>query len=197
MLTRKIDPSYQSAYHHCERFTVFSHSPAKMQSVLNDLARLGFHYDPAAPIALLFDTPVGYGLHTLQAAVERPPNLIVVTQSRCPEYWDDLWDFPIASVLHEDDLEVELESTYRLVSHSKRYRSIPAAPSKLTQMERKVLCLLACGNSNPQIAEQVGVQHKTIRNVLTTIYEKLGVENRTDALLYYWDTWQGCARTAR
>jgi DNA-binding NarL/FixJ family response regulator len=133
----------------------------------------------------------------LQVTPLLPSRLIIITQNRCPEYWDDLWDFRPTCVLLEGDLEREIDRVFALGARTSRYRSVPEANSQLTPTERKVLCLLACGNSNPQIAEKIGVQHKTIRNLLTTIYEKLCLENRTDALLYYWDTWQGYARIAR
>jgi DNA-binding CsgD family transcriptional regulator len=178
-------------------YTIFGNTPGNTQRAIQVLARQGFSYDATAPAAILFDAPLGFGLHTLQTMLKSPEWLIIVTQSRCPEYWDDLWDFRPTSVLLESELEWELECGFAPMQRTKHYRSIPAATTRLTPTERNVLRLLACGNSNPRIAETIGVQHKTIRNVLTTIYEKLGVENRTDAILYYWDTWHGCAKIAR
>jgi DNA-binding CsgD family transcriptional regulator len=178
-------------------YTIVGNTPGNTQQALQVLARQGFSYDSAAPVVILFDSPLGFGLHTLQTMPKSPEWLIIVTRSRCPEYWDDLWDFRPTSVLLESELERKLESAFVSMQRIKYYRSIPAATTRLTPTERNVLRLLACGNSNPRIAETIGVQHKTIRNILTTIYEKLGVENRTDAILYYWDTWHGCAKIAR
>lgn len=162
----------------------------------SSLSPLGFAYDPAAAVSLLFDSPVGFALHTLQTLTIQPQCLIIVTQNQCPEYWDDLWDFHPCVMLLEKELEY-LERAFGLAQRADRHRTVPSATTHLTLMERRVLRILACGHSNPEIANMVSVQHKTIRNVLTTIYEKLGVRNRTDALLYYWGTWQGYARVAR
>jgi DNA-binding NarL/FixJ family response regulator len=198
LLSREVGAPRQNTYtEYAKAFRVLGDAPGNIQRVLSALAQQGYYEDPAAPVTLLFDMPLGFGLHMLQITPVLPPRLIIITQNRCPEYWDDLWDFHPTGVLLESDLERQINLVFALVARTGRYRSVPAANSQLTRTERKVLCLLACGNSNPQIAERVGVQHKTIRNVLTTIYEKLGLENRTDTLLYYWDTWQGCARIAR
>ncbi len=178
-------------------FSLLGEIPGNTQSTLNALFSQGYYYNPDAPITLLLDMPLGFGLHTLQTTPVRAHYLIIVTQNLCPEYWDDLCDFQPSAVVLENSLGRDMEYAFAATQCRKCYRSIPSASSQLTLSERKVLRLLACGLSNPQIAEKTGVQHKTIRNVLTTIYEKLGVENRTDALLYYWGTWQGYTRVMR
>ncbi len=40
---------------------------------------------------------------------------------------------------------------------------------------------LVFGDSNAEIAEQLFVSHKTIKNHLGTIYERMGVRNRVEA----------------
>ena len=42
------------------------------------------------------------------------------------------------------------------------------------------------GVPRQDIADQLAVQCKTIKNALTAIYTKLRVRNRNEALLYYW-----------
>jgi len=182
----------------CARaFSLLGELGGNTQSTLHVLVSQGYSYNPDASTTLLLDTPLGFGLHTLQTTLIRSHDLIIVTQNPCPEYWDDLCDFQPGAVVLENNLARDLECAFAAIECCKCYRTIPLASSRLTLTERKVLRLLACGLSNPQIADKTGVQHKTIRNVLTTIYEKLGVENRTDALLYYWGTWQGYMRVMR
>lgn len=53
----------------------------------------------------------------------------------------------------------------------------------LTDRERELLELLAQGLDNQGIAESACLSLKTIRNYLSTLYAKLGVENRTLAVL--------------
>jgi len=54
---------------------------------------------------------------------------------------------------------------------------------KLTAREREVLEYLAQGADNAQIAAHLGLSEKTIRNYLTSVFEKLGVENRGRAIV--------------
>jgi DNA-binding CsgD family transcriptional regulator len=51
----------------------------------------------------------------------------------------------------------------------------------LTSRERDVLALLVEGHSNPEIAATLFISQKTVRNHLTSIFSKLGVESRTAA----------------
>jgi PAS domain S-box-containing protein len=52
----------------------------------------------------------------------------------------------------------------------------------LTDKEHRVLVLLAEGQSNPQIAEQLMVSPSTVRFHISSIFSKLGVTSRTEAV---------------
>jgi DNA-binding NarL/FixJ family response regulator len=66
---------------------------------------------------------------------------------------------------------------------------VPPAPlPQLTSREREVLVLMAKGYTNTTIAERMYLSHKTIRNYVAAILSKLGVADRTQAVL--------CARDA-
>ena len=52
----------------------------------------------------------------------------------------------------------------------------------LTAREREVLNLLARGNTNREIAEQLFITNKTVKNHLSRIYEKIGVHSRSEAI---------------
>ncbi|HET8819088.1 MAG TPA: alpha/beta fold hydrolase [Xanthomonadaceae bacterium] len=59
-----------------------------------------------------------------------------------------------------------------------------AAPvADLTQREQAALHLLCEGQSNAQIAWQLGVAEKTVRNHLSNLYRKLGVRSRAEAIV--------------
>lgn len=63
-------------------------------------------------------------------------------------------------------------------------RETPSIPDeKLTAREMQVLCLLAEGLSNRQIARRLGLSVRTVESHLTHIYARLGVGSRTEALL--------------
>jgi two-component system response regulator DevR len=55
--------------------------------------------------------------------------------------------------------------------------------ASLTSQERKILDLLAEGLTNRQIAERLFLVEKTVRNHVTRVLAKLGVERRTQAAL--------------
>ncbi len=54
----------------------------------------------------------------------------------------------------------------------------------LTEREAEVLCLLAQGQSNPEIAKALTISRKTVEHHLEHIYNKIGVTCRTSAVVY-------------
>lgn len=56
-------------------------------------------------------------------------------------------------------------------------------PEALTRRERDVLRLLANGYSNREISEQLGTSEGTVKNHCSNIFGKLGVRDRTRAVL--------------
>jgi DNA-binding NarL/FixJ family response regulator len=56
-------------------------------------------------------------------------------------------------------------------------------PDRLTSRERDVLKLLTSGISNPQIAAALNLGEGTVRNHVSSIFSKLGVTDRTKAVL--------------
>jgi pimeloyl-ACP methyl ester carboxylesterase/DNA-binding CsgD family transcriptional regulator len=59
----------------------------------------------------------------------------------------------------------------------------PAVVPELTARERDVLDLIAKGLDNSQIAADLVVSEKTVRNHITHIYQKLMVKNRAQAIV--------------
>jgi NarL family two-component system response regulator LiaR len=55
---------------------------------------------------------------------------------------------------------------------------------ELTNRETEILTFVAQGMSNQQICEQIGVSDRTIRNYISNILSKLGLENRVQAALF-------------
>jgi len=56
--------------------------------------------------------------------------------------------------------------------------------AELTEREKDILSLVAQGASNQQIAAQLGLSEKTVRNRLSVVFSKLHVNNRTQAAQY-------------
>ena len=55
--------------------------------------------------------------------------------------------------------------------------------SSLTRREREIVELIAGGRDNAQIAARLGLSEKTVRNHITSIFAKLEVESRAQAIV--------------
>ena len=60
----------------------------------------------------------------------------------------------------------------------------PENPDELTERETEVLCLLAQGLSNKEIARELTIGEKTVKTHVSNILSKLNVPSRTQAALY-------------
>ena len=68
-----------------------------------------------------------------------------------------------------------------------RLRSGPAEEPRLaslTAQEKRILALIADGLSNRQIAEQMFLAEKTVKNYVSSLLAKLGMERRTQAAVF-------------
>jgi DNA-binding NarL/FixJ family response regulator len=61
---------------------------------------------------------------------------------------------------------------------------IPPPLTTLTTREREVLKLVVQGLRNSEICERLHVSIKTVEAHLTSLYQKLGVQSRTEAVTY-------------
>lgn len=53
----------------------------------------------------------------------------------------------------------------------------------LTKREREILTLLCEGLINKEIAKELKIKEKTVRNILSNIYSKFGINSRSEAIL--------------
>ena len=104
----------------------------------------------------------------------------------------------VTGYLMKDVLKAELLAAIRLAAdgvptlhpraqqHPMRGIAEPETPSPftaLTPRERDVLALLARGESNKRIAAALNLSIGTVKGYVSAIFEKLGVEDRTQAAL--------------
>jgi len=68
-----------------------------------------------------------------------------------------------------------------------RLAGVPAPQAEpcpeLTPREREILALIARGHANPAIARQLFLSPKTVRNHITSIFAKLQVQTRAEAIV--------------
>ncbi len=91
------------------------------------------------------------------------------------------------------DLFAQLEMRWDLDDARDRLRTLPsqpgtqtrgALPAGLSMREATVLRLAAAGKSNREIAHDLALSEKTVANHLTSIFNKIGVDNRTAATAF-------------
>ncbi len=82
---------------------------------------------------------------------------------------------------------IEPEMTARLLSEFRRLAAEKEDKSPkvqtLTDQERTILTLVANGASNKDIAAELNLSERTIKNYLSIIFQKLQVNNRTEAAI--------------
>lgn len=83
------------------------------------------------------------------------------------------------SILHP---EVTQKLLTRFISKGEPEKQKPG--DLLTEREVEVLKALAKGYSNQQIAEELYISQRTVQNHLHNIYNKLGINGRTEAVIY-------------
>ena len=72
-----------------------------------------------------------------------------------------------------------IKAIEKACGHPSRRRRLSA----LTPREREVLSLMAKGKNNKEIARELNLKEKTIRNYVSNILQKLGVRDRTQAVI--------------
>ena len=73
----------------------------------------------------------------------------------------------------------------KLLSHTstpQAGKASTSSPIKLTQREREVLKAVASGETNKQIAYQLGISERTIKAHVSSIFNKFGVDSRSAAI---------------
>ena len=71
--------------------------------------------------------------------------------------------------------------TQKVMEHIRNPRHLPEELKVLTEQERKILAMVADGLTNRQIAVRMVLAEKTVKNYVSSLLSKLGLERRTQA----------------
>jgi DNA-binding NarL/FixJ family response regulator len=92
----------------------------------------------------------------------------------------------LAGLLAGGSLEYDLPKLIISVASGEQYRITTVPTTVLSLCERQVLRLLADGLKNEQIAERLSRSYQGVKNVVGHIFQKLHLNSREEAILYYW-----------
>jgi DNA-binding CsgD family transcriptional regulator len=140
---------------------------------------------------LLLEPCAGAALETISALDEpQRRQLVVVTSNPCPEYALDLWDWQPGALLFGRHTDLDIVRALERVSSGKPRLQPVGLHSVLLPSERLILRYLPGGIGDKLIARRLELSHRTVRNRLVSIFEKLNLENRTQVAMYYTGQWQ-------
>jgi DNA-binding NarL/FixJ family response regulator len=92
----------------------------------------------------------------------------------------------VIKAVHKGQAVIDPQMTTRLLDELRQISSEqeqPPVPQTLTERERRILTLLAGGASNKDIAVDLDLSERTVKNYLSIIFQKLQVNNRTEAAI--------------
>jgi DNA-binding NarL/FixJ family response regulator len=153
-----------------------------------------------APHVVLMDLsmPVMDGIEATRRITERHPEIEVLVltsfsdQQRVMEALDAGAGGYVLKDTEPADLLAAIRSTARghspldprvarTVLHARRS---PARAAELTDREQEVLALVGRGLANKQIARVLGIREGTVKAHLTSVFQRIGVRDRTSAALW-------------
>jgi DNA-binding NarL/FixJ family response regulator len=87
--------------------------------------------------------------------------------------------------VHSGGAPMSMQVARKLVAHFQQIKKPSSEVEKLTKREYEILGLLAKGFLYKEIADQLGISLSTVRAHLHTVYEKLHVQSRTEAVVKF------------
>ncbi|MBR2401680.1 MAG: response regulator transcription factor [Lachnospiraceae bacterium] len=153
---------------------------------------------------LLLDVnmPKKNGLEVLEALRNKGSNIkiIILTVHNEIEYLERAMDLGVNGYILKDSSSAELINAIERVSDGENYIQpdlIPALNAKLihrdndrekleavTKRELQALILVAKGYSNKDIAMELNISERTVKNHLSSIFKKIEVDDRTQAAVF-------------
>jgi two-component system response regulator DesR len=114
--------------------------------------------------------------------------VIILTTFARTGYFQRALKAGVRGYLLKDSPSEELASSIRSVMKGKRIYApelmddVYSEENPLTEREKEVLELVADGKNTKEIADQLSIKTGTVRNYISTILDKLEVQNRIEAI---------------
>jgi DNA-binding NarL/FixJ family response regulator len=87
--------------------------------------------------------------------------------------------------VHAGGAPMSMQIARKVVNHFQQIKQPASEMEKLTKREQEILALLAKGYLYKEIADNLGITLSTVRAHLHTVYEKLHVQSRTQAVVKF------------
>ena len=87
--------------------------------------------------------------------------------------------------VHSGGAPMSMQIARKVVAHFQQITQPSSEVEKLTKREHEILAHLAKGYLYKEIADQLGISISTVRAHLHTVYEKLHVQSRTEAVVKF------------
>ena len=92
---------------------------------------------------------------------------------------------PAVEQVYDGGAPMSMQVARKVVDYFQRTPQVSVAIEKLTPREDEILGLLATGSFDKEIANALGISINTVRAHLRSIYEKLHVQSRTEAVVRF------------
>ena len=118
---------------------------------------------------------------TRQLKARLPNTFIIMLTMHADQDVDEIASAIDSGVLGETALSPRRAAS--MLAEVRRQDSSNQSDRIITPREEEVLQLIADGCSTPEVAEQLFISQKTVKNHLASIYQKLDARDRTQAVL--------------
>ncbi|MBN6189350.1 response regulator transcription factor [Aneurinibacillus sp. BA2021] len=134
------------------------------------------------------EMPVKSGLDAAEELKGLGCKVIILTTFARSGYFQRALKAGVSGYLLKDSPSEELASSIRSVVAGRRVYApelmddVYSEENPLTEREKEVLLLIADGKNTKEIADQLLIKTGTVRNYISTILDKLEVQNRIEAI---------------
>jgi DNA-binding NarL/FixJ family response regulator len=115
-----------------------------------------------------------------------PPKVLVISAFGDVEYVLTMLKAGATGYLLKDEEPVVIVNGTTSFVAATLHDKTRMAYSQLTNREREVLYLVAKGDNNETISEKFSITLGTVKNHVSTIYEKLGLRTRAEVVAWSW-----------
>jgi two-component system response regulator DesR len=134
------------------------------------------------------EMPLKSGLDAAELLKEHPCKIIILTTFARSGYFERARKAGVSGYLLKDSPSEDLASSIRSIMEGRRIYAPElvdlayADANPLTERETQVMELIAEGKSTKEIAKELFITSGTVRNYISTIFDKLEVGNRIEAI---------------